>query len=125
MIGTVDIAVQAKFPNMPLEPMFAYVGSASSIRVRNVPKKIGKWNITNVFFQVTYPDASVKTAECVLVGGVWTGTVEGCYTSGTSELGYVVYANGVDENGHQVDNPYVLGKGDVNILEGDGSITPG
>ena len=125
MIGTVDIAVQAKFPNMPLEPMFAYVGSASSIRVRNVPKKIGKWNITNVFFQAAYPDGSVKTAECVLVGGVWTGTVEGCYTSGTSEKGYTVYANGVDENGHQVDNPYILGKGDINILEADGSITPG
>lgn len=78
MLGTIDIAVNAKFPNMPLEPMFAFVGSASSIRVRNVPKKIGEWKITNVYFTVHYPDDSVKSAQCVLTGGIWVGTVEGC-----------------------------------------------
>lgn len=125
MVGVTDVAVQAKFPNMPLEPMFAYVGSASSVRVRNVPKKIGQWNITNVSFQVEYPDGSLKAANCVLTGGVWVGTVEGCAISGKVEKGYTIYANGVDENGNAVNDPYVLGKGDVEILEADGSITPG
>lgn len=48
MIGTIDVDVQAKFPNMPLDPMMAYVGSPSSIRVRNAPKRIGDWCIRSV-----------------------------------------------------------------------------
>ncbi len=124
MIGTIDIEVNAKFPNMPLEPMFAYVGSASSIRIRNVPRKIGEWRITDVFLSAQYPDGSIKSATCVLCGGVWVGTVEGCYTSGKSEKGYTILANGITENGIPITG-YVLGKGDINILESDGTITPG
>ena len=124
MIGTIDIEVNAKFPNMPLEPMFAYVGSASSIRIRNVPRKIGEWRITDVFLSAQYPDGSIKSATCVLCGGVWVCTVEGCYTSGKTEKGYTILANGINENGIPVTG-YVFGKGDINILESDGTITPG
>ena len=123
MIGIVDCAVQAKYPNMPLDPMMAYVSSPSSIRVRNVPKRIGKWNIENVQFTAAYPDGSIKTAECVLVGGIWTGTIEGTMTSGTSTNGYTIFAGGTDENGETVSG-YILGKGDVVILEADGTLNP-
>ena len=77
MIGTVDVEIQAKFPSMPLDPMQAYVNSPSSIRLRNVPKRIGKWAIESVQFVAAYPDGSIKTAQCVLTGGVWVGTIEG------------------------------------------------
>ena len=48
MIGTIDIQIQAHNPNFPLEPVFTFVNSSQSFRVRNVPKKIGQWSITAV-----------------------------------------------------------------------------
>ena len=120
MIGTIDIEIQAKNPNMPLWPLRAYVGSPSSLRVRNVPKKIGKWEITAVRVSVVYPDTELKTAQCVLTGGVWVGTVEGSSASGSCANGYTVFADGVDENGDPVSG-YVLGRGDVEILKADGT----
>lgn len=77
MIGTIDVAVEAKSPNFPLFPMRAFVGSPSSIRVRNVPKRVGDWNISRVYLTVVYPDGTIKQADCVQTGGVWVGTVEG------------------------------------------------
>lgn len=123
MIGTIDVAVEAKSPNLPLFPMRAFVGSPSSIRVRNVPKRVGDWNINRVYVSVIYPDGTIKQADCVQTGGVWVGTVEGTATSGTCENGYTVFADGTDENGNPVTG-YVLGKGDVEILEADGTLSP-
>ncbi len=77
MIATVDVKVQAENPAMPLWPMRAYVGSPSSIRVRNVPKKIGDWCINKVTFVANYPDGATKSVECRLVGGVYVGTIDG------------------------------------------------
>jgi len=59
-----------------------------------------------------------------LIGCVWVGTIDGSTTTGTSENGYTIYASGTDENGNEVSN-YILGKGLVEILDTDGSITPG
>ena len=69
---------------------------------------------------VNYPDKTLKTAQCVLVGGVWVGTVEGSPTAGSCTNGYTVLADGVDENGNPVSG-YVLGRGDVEILKEDGT----
>ena len=123
MIGTIDIEIMAANPSMPLYPVRAFKNSPSSIRLRNVPRKIGNWNITSVQIVAAYPDNTIKTANCVLVGGVWVGTIEGCSISGRSENGFTVFASGIDENGNPVSN-YVLGKGLIEILEGDGTITP-
>ena len=123
MIGTIDIEIMAANPSMPLYPVKAFVNSPSSIRLRNVPKKIGNWNITTVQIVAAYPDNTIKTANCVLVGGVWVGTIEGCSISGRSENGFTVFASGIDENGNPVSN-YVLGKGLIEILQADGTITP-
>lgn len=123
MIKTIDVECNAANPNLPLKPMFAFVNSPSSIRVRNVPKRIGDWCIRKVYFTAVYPDSTVKTAECVLTGGVWVGTIEGTNTSGTSKNGYTIFADGTDENGNNVTG-YVLGKGDIEILEADGTLSP-
>lgn len=68
----------------------------------------------------TYPDKTRKTAQCVLAGGVWVGTIEGSQASGTCTNGYTVIADGIDENGNHV-RGYVLGRGDVEILKEDGT----
>lgn len=123
MIGIVDVEIQAANPSIQLFPMRAFQGSPSSIRVRNVPKKIGDWVISKVFFTVAYPDNSVHTTECKLIGGVYVGTVDGCNKVGVQKNGYSIFADGVDENGDEVKN-YCLGKGDVYILDADGIIEP-
>ena len=124
MIAIVPVEIQAANPSMPLYPWRAYVNSPSSLRVRNVPRKVGNWNIDRVYVTAAYPDSSIKTAECVLVGGVWVCTIEGSASPGESQNGYTIYADGVDENGDRVTG-YVLGKGSISILENDGTITPG
>lgn len=123
MISVVDVSITACNPSAPLFPWRSFVNSPSSLRIRNVPKSIGKWRINNIYVTATYPDNSIKTAQCVLVGGVWVGTIAGSTTSGTSTNGYSVFASGTDENGNEVNN-YCLGKGDIQILEADGTITP-
>ena len=123
MIKTIDVECNAANPNLPLKPMFAFINSPSSIRVRNVPKRIGDWCIRKVYFTAVYPDSTVKTAECVLTGGVWVGTIEGSTTAGTLAQGYSIIADGVDENGNDVTG-YVLGKGDVVIMKADGVPEP-
>ena len=123
MIGTICVECQAQSPNLPLYPWTAYVNSPSSIRIRNVPKKIGSWCITRVYVSVVYPDGQIKTADCVPVGGVYVGTVAGAGVSGTTENGYTVFADGTDENGASVTG-YILGRGNVTILDDDGNIQP-
>lgn len=84
MISVVSVEIQAANPSMPLFPWRAFVNSPSSLRIRNVPKKIGTWQITAVRLVAAYPDNSIKAANCVLVGGVWVGTIDGSTMSGTS-----------------------------------------
>lgn len=45
MIGTYEIKVTAARPNMPLPPMFAFKDSPSSLRIMDIPKQIGTWEI--------------------------------------------------------------------------------
>lgn len=124
MIGVVDVKVNAANPNFPLDPVFTFKDSPQSFRVRNVPRKIGAWAISQVFVNVAYPDNSTIVQECLLIGGVWVGTVGGCSTTGSVKHGFVVTANGTDENGNSV-NGYVLGVGDIFVKDFDGTITPG
>lgn len=124
MICTIDIKCNAANPNMPIKQFVSFKGSPSSIRVLDVPKKIEKWNITNVYVQVKYPDGTTISKECVRNGCVWVGTVDGTNTIGTSKKGFSIVADGIDENGDAVLG-YVLGVGDVIIMDSDGIITPG
>lgn len=124
MIGTINIRCNAQHPNLPLDTIYSFLNSSSSVRIIEVPKKIGLWKITKVFFTINYPDNSNHSVECVLVGGAWVGTVIGSSQSGTSVNGFTINASGIDENGNPVEN-YILGKGDVVILETDGNITLG
>ncbi len=65
-----------------------------------------------MYFTALYPDGSLRTVDCKLVGGVWVGTIAGSESAGYSENGYTVYADGSDENGNMVTG-YALGKGDI------------
>lgn len=123
MIGVIDIEVQARNPEAPLYPLKAFVNSPSSIRVRNAPRRIGDWHLTKVYISAVYPDGQTTTVQCVPTGGVWVGTLAGTATSGTTENGYTILADGIDENMNAVTG-YVLGKGDIFILNADGTPAP-
>lgn len=116
MIGTIDIKVNAAHPNIALDELHAFLDSPSSVRVLNVPRKIGSWQITSVRLVVEYPDNEVHSVECRLVGGVYVGTIAGSTRTGKCVNGFSVVADGVDENGDVVDG-YVLGVGDVVISD--------
>lgn len=107
---------------MPLLPIFTFKGSPSSLRILDVPKSIGKWNITKVYIKSTSPDNSLKIHACVRQGSVWVGTIDGTEIAGKVKSGIEILADGIDENGSAV-NGYVLGVGDYIVLERDSRIT--
>ena len=124
MIGTIKIQLNAAHPNMALPPLYAFVGSPSNLRIIDAPKKIGSWQITEVYVSYNYPDNTQQTLPCTLVGGAYVCTLPASTAVGTSGLGYSVTANGTDENGNAVQG-YVLGKGDIVILDSEAAISTG
>ena len=118
MIGTRDIKVQAASPNIPLQPIVAFRGSPISVRLIDVPKRIGQWKITEVFVTAAYPDNSIVTKGCVLVGGCWVATLAGKDVAGKTARGFTVTANGIDEDGNATKG-YVLAVGDLVVLDRD------
>lgn len=118
MIRTLDIRCNAAHPELPLDTFQSFVNSPSAVRVLNVPKRIGNWNLTSVRLVVHYPDNAIKEKECVRVGNVWIGTVGGSSLSGTVQNGFMITADGKDEDGNSIVG-YVLGIGNVNIQAAD------
>ena len=124
MIGTIDIKVNAAHPNMPLSPVYTFLGSPQQVRIINVPKQIGNWKITAIQVTVNYPDNSSPSVEATLVGGCWSATLPAPSAVGQSLMGFKVTASGVDEHGDPITG-YVLGKGDTYVLDDDATITVG
>lgn len=118
MIGTIDIRVNAAHPNLALAEVCGFVGSPSSVRIANVPERIGNWSLTSVRLFVSYPDNVETERSCVRVNGVWTGTIPAPERAGSVVGGFKVLADGTDENGEPVTG-YVLGVGDVRVLNRD------
>ena len=101
---------------MPLTPCFAFQGSPTSLRIMGVPKKIAAWEITSVKVVMSLPDNTTKEKEAVRTGNVWVATVDGCEIAGKVTQGYSIVAGGLDEDGNEVTG-YILGKGDVFVIE--------
>lgn len=120
MVGPIDIRINAAHPNIPLAPLYAFIGSPSSVRVRGVPLRIGKWDITAVNVTITLPDNSATTVPAVPVAGCWVATLPASPVTGYCAAGLQVTADGLDENGAAVTG-YCLGVGDVTILSRDAS----
>ena len=121
MITTMSIKVNAARPNMPLSPWFSFAGSPTSIRILDIPKQIASWNITSVKVIAKYPDNRNVEREAIRNGCVWVVTIEGCDISGKVANGYEIVADGLDEQGQEV-RGYVLGCGDIYIMDRDVSI---
>jgi len=123
MVGTISVKETARNSNLPLQPFFTFASAPSHVRIIDVPKQLGTWKITSVSVEVTYPDGTSIITPCTLVGGCWSCTFDGCATVGKVQNGATVKADGIDENGNNV-NGYVLGKGDVIVLEAGFDVDP-
>ena len=124
MIAVYDVEVNAANPALPLREANAYVGSPLAVFVRKVPQAVGSWRITSVQITAAYPDNTIASVECVCEGSLWIGTISASAAPGRSTQGFTIAASGVDENGERVTG-YVLGVGDIKILDRDSTITPG
>ena len=121
MISQINIAVNAAKPKFPLCPMVAFNGSPSSVRISGIPKTIGEWNISTVKVVVSYPTNVTLEKQATFVDGLWIATVDGSQMNGVVKNGFQIIADGVDEIGKPVTG-YVLGVGDVVVLERDKGI---
>lgn len=120
MIGTINVTVNAQHPNVPLAPVFAWRGSASRINVEGVPCLCGSWYVSAVSISVSTPDGKTVTYPCARTcNGIYSATVEATDTPGKSANGITVTAT--DEDGKD----FVLGRGDLYILDGDAIPSPG
>lgn len=123
MIGTISIKCNAAHPEIALPTIYTHADSPSSIRIIDVPKKIGNWQITSVYVNVIYPDGTTLNKQCVLTGGAWVATIEGNDTVGETKNGYTVLADGTDELGNDVSG-YVLGVGGVKVIQSNPAVDP-
>lgn len=120
MIGTIDITVNAEHPNVPLSPVFAWRGSASRINVEGVPSLCGSWYVSSVSIAIATPDGKTATYPCARTcNGIYSATIEATDTPGKSGNGITITAT--DEEGKD----YVLGRGDLYILDGAAIPAPG
>ena len=70
---------------------------------------------------MNYPDNTSTTYTASRNGNVWVVTFNGCSITGKVANGLEILADGTDENGDAV-NGYVLGVGDIYILDRDADI---
>lgn len=120
MIGTIDITVNSQHPNVPLSPVFAWRGSASRINVEGVPSLCGSWYVASVSIAVATPDGKTTTYPCARTSnGIYSATIAATDTPGKSANGITITAT--DEAGKD----FVLGRGDLYILDGAAIPTPG
>ncbi len=120
MIGTINVTVNAQHPNVPLAPVFSWRGSASRINVEGVPSLCGSWYVSSVSIAISTPDGKTVTYPCQRTSnGIYSATIDGTDTPGKSANGITITAK--DEAGKD----FVLGRGDLYILDGEALPAPG
>lgn len=123
MISTLAVSNTANRQNIKLQTFYAFLGSPSSVRVKDLPTNIGTWDIDKVYVKVNYPDNNTYTVECTKVDDTWVGTVPASTACGISQNGYQIVADGTDEKGNERTG-YVLGAGDLEIIDNISSAEP-
>lgn len=126
MIRTIHIECHAANPNLPLEPLEVFEGSAVSLTLLNIPRAHGKREITGVTAIVTNVDGVTRGVAAVRNGSAWgvTLSAESIGRSGFVERGLIISASGTDETGAVVP-AWLIGTADLRVMKSDGSISPG
>lgn len=126
MIRTIKIDVNAANPQLPLQPVSVFEGSAASLVLLNVPRSLGKRTITAVSVVVINPDSMAQAYEATREGSAYQVTIpaEAFGGSGSVENGIMVSASGTNERGETVDQ-WILGSGNLVVMQHSGTVKPG
>ena len=109
------LKLDSDHPNMPLEPVQVFTGSARLICVSNIPR-----GIKDVHLELTAPDGSFFKIGGVRGGGNFSALVSPNMTaqSGIAKAGLKII--GTDETGAEI----VLGWSDLIVFLPDGTLSP-
>jgi hypothetical protein len=109
------LTLDSDHPNMPLEPVQVFTGSARRIFVRNIPR-----GIKDVHLELTTPDGSFFKICGVRSGGDFSALIAANMTaqSGIANAGLKIV--GTDETGAEL----VLGWSDLIVFLPDGTLSP-
>lgn len=124
MIRTIEVKVNAAFPELPLYEATAFIGAPTTAVILGVPKRIGNWEVTQVQVAYQYPDNSTGTRIATKsAAGVWVATLPATMSSGRVKGGFQILAGGIDERGEAVSG-YVLGIGDFAVYTREIPVAP-
>jgi len=125
MIRTIKVDLNAAYPNMPLEPVNVFAGSAASFTICNVPRSVGDRAITLVALEFKTRGGVSETLPAVRVGSAWEVTIPASrfQLPYSAALGVRIVGIGNDEN--KSGATWVLGVADLNVLNNQGQVTPG
>lgn len=109
------LTLDSDHPNMPLEPVQVFTGSARRIFVRNIPR-----GIKDVHLALTAPDGSFFKICGVRSGGDFSALIAANMTaqSGIANAGLKIV--GTDETGAEL----ILGWSDLIVFLPDGTLSP-
>lgn len=109
------LTLDSDHPNMPLEPVQVFTGSARRIFVRNIPR-----GIKDVHLELTTPDGAAYKICGVRSGGDFSALIAANMTaqSGIAKAGLKII--GTDETGAEL----VLGWSDLVVYLPDGTLSP-
>lgn len=126
MIRTIKIDVNAANPQLPLQPVSVFEGSAASLVLLNVPRSLGKRTITAVSVVVINPDSMAQAYEATREGSAYQVTIpaEAFGGSGSVENGIMISASGTNERGETV-GQWILGSGNLVVMQHNGTVKPG
>ncbi len=124
MIDTIDLAISARRPCVPLPPLVALESSPSVLRFVVASCTVDICGITRLYLSVTMPDNSVVGIDATQVDTAYHAIVPACSTPGEVLGGWTVYIDGVDAAGVAFTG-LALGRGDVVVLDADRSVEPG
>ena len=125
MVRTFPVRLNAAHPELPLMEASAIVGSPSTAFITRVPATVGTWTVAKVYAQAEYPDGTITTVEAARSAeGIWTATLPATQTSGRVRCGFMVLADGIDENDEPVTG-YTLGIADMAVYTRDLVVQPG
>lgn len=126
MIRTIHIEVHAANPNLPLEPIEVFEGSAASLTILNIPRAHGQREVTGVTAIVTDMEGVTRGFGATRAGSAWNVTIPASALGHSGEIsnGLLISANGTDESGAVVPS-WLIGVADVRVMRSDGSVAPG
>ena len=109
------LTLDSDHPNMPLEPVQVFTGSARRISVRNIPR-----GIKDVHLELTTPGGALYKICGVRSGGDFSALIAANMTaqSGIAKAGLKII--GTDETGAEL----VLGWSDLIVFLPDGTLSP-